>query len=108
MYNPSGNKITIKTENGTLFSFDSLHLTAFWSGAFNFTIQYLRSGSRMRKLWYQRQDSNDRIFDCNNYLAHCTNIISMIFEIEPIVPANSTIGNATQFIIDDLCISFES
>jgi hypothetical protein len=107
MYNPSGNKITIETANGT-FSFDSLHLTAFWSGVFNFTIQYVRSGSRTMRLWYRREGSCNFTFNCNNYREDCTNITSMIFEIEPIIPANSTIGNATQFIIDDLCISFES
>ncbi|CAF1119292.1 unnamed protein product [Adineta steineri] len=102
MYNPTGGNVTITTANGTRFSFDSLRFTSAWVNSLNVTMKTNRSGS-VTSIVTLRALTTTKITDSYGF---CTNIDTITFEIVSGITGSDLTQNGTQFIIDNLCISF--
>ncbi len=102
MYNPTGDNVTITTSNGTRFSFDSLYLTSAWRDSLNVTIKTIRAGSTTSTNGYIIMTS----FPFHVYCLFCTNIDTITLQATGGIPHTNYTQNGTQFIIDNLCISF--
>jgi hypothetical protein len=101
-YNPSGGNVTITTANGTRFSFDSLFLTSAWRDSLNITMKTIRANSTTSIGVYTVMTTMGVTVYCN----FCTDIDTMTLSAEGGTPNPDYIQNGTQFIIDNLCISF--
>ena len=101
-YNPNGGNMTITTANGIYFSFDSLYLTSAWRDHLNITVNIMRAGSISTLGTYSTMTTSRLLVYCLN----CTNIGTIILQASNGASHSSTTQNSTQYIIDDLCISF--
>lgn len=102
LYNPTGGNITISTANSTRFSFDSLYLTSAWRDYLNVTIKTIRNGFITSVSVFSAMTEYPTTVFC--FL--CTNIDALVLQSDGGIPSTNYVPNGTQFIIDDLCISF--
>jgi len=102
MHNPTADNVTITTANGTRFSFDSLYLTSAWRDSLSVKMKTIRAGSTTSTGVYTAMTSYPTYIYCN----FCTNIDTITLEASGGIPHNGFSQNGTQFIIDNLCISF--
>ncbi|CAF1083574.1 unnamed protein product [Adineta steineri] len=102
MYNPTGGNVTITTANGTRFSFDSLRFTSAWVNSLNVTMKTIRSGSVTSIITFRALTTTEIADSCG----FCTSIDTITFEIVGGITGSDLTQNGTQFIIDNLCISF--
>ena len=100
MHSPTGENMTITTANGTRFSFDSLQLASAWRSNLTVIMRTLRNGIET-SLGIFILNPNMRIA-----CSFCTDTDTITFVPQGGVPRFNTTQNGTQFMVDNLCISF--
>jgi len=103
MDNPTGGNVTITTANGNRFSFDNLYLTSAWRDSLNVKMKTIRDGSITTSGVYTAMTSYATYIYCN----FCTDIDTITLQVGEGIPHANFTQNGTEFIIDNLCISFE-
>ncbi len=103
MDNPSDGNITITTENGTLFWFDSFGVNSAWRDSLNFTIKLSKNGQLTGGNSFVIFTNLKTDIPCDG----CEAIDTIFIEGQGGIINASRAQNGTQFIIENLCISFE-
>ena len=103
LHNHNEDNVTITSTNGSLFSFDSLYLTSAWRDSLIVTMKTIMDGSITSTGIYEVMTG----YPTYIYCTFCTNIDTITLHSEGGIPRANATQNGTQFIIDNLCISFE-
>jgi hypothetical protein len=103
VHNPSESNVTISAANGTRFSFDSMYLTSAWRDDLVVSMGFWNSSSQIAERTYSFRSTSIYLITC----PLCINIDT----ISLFATGGSTRAdlpqNGTQFIIDNLCVSFQ-
>ena len=106
MHNPNGKNVTIETVNGKYFSFKSFYLTTLLNASSKFIVAFNSNKLGLMEISF---DPSNPLFTGKNMCVYQTeywkDVTSISFVMEPSIPNSSP--SATEFLIDDLCISFE-
>lgn len=102
LHNTLGTNVTLVTANGTRFSFDGMRLTSAWRDSLLVIVKTIRNGTVTSIGNFSLMTTSS----VNIWCDFCTNVDTMTFEprggiINPIYPQNGS-----EFIVDNLCISF--
>lgn len=102
LYNTPGTNLTLVTANGTRFSFDGMRLTSAWRESLLVIVKTIRNGIITTIGNFSLMPTYFTPIFCN----FCTDVDTMTFEsgggiINTIYPQNGS-----EFIVDNLCISF--
>ena len=102
LHNTPGTNVTLVTANGTRFSFDGMRLTSAWRDSLLIIVKTIRNGTVTSVGNFTLMTTYSMRIWCD----FCTDVDTMTFEpydgiINPTYPQNGT-----DFIVDDLCISF--
>ena len=100
--NPTGGSFSLTSANGTSFAFDSLIVVAGWRDNLQWTISAYRLGTLMIQGTFSLLTFNQTIITCGS----CTNLDTLTFISTGGLPQTGLAQNGTQFVLDNLCISF--
>ena len=100
--NPTGGSFSLTSANGTSFAFDSLIVVAGWRNNLQWTISAYRLGTLMIQGTFLLLPVNQTIITCGS----CTNLDTLTFTSAGGLPQTGLAQNGTQFVFDNICISF--
>ncbi|UJR17843.1 hypothetical protein I4U23_004742 [Adineta vaga] len=101
-YNPGGVNITIASANGSSFSFDRITWISAWRDNLTVSIALYRSGALRLSNSRVLNTVNSTTFSCSI----CTNIDTISFAASSGTPVSGWSQSGTEFVFDNLCISF--
>ena len=103
-HNPNGLPITISSMNGTTFYFNSFNTTSAWRDNLQLNIQGYRSSILSFNFTTSIFVSNETFIRCSSNV--CSNLDTLVLTTWGGTIKSAVNGTGTQFIIDDLCLSF--
>ena len=101
-YSPNGITLLVSSANGTHFSFDSVVVTSAWRDDLEWTLHGSRGGTSSLVGSIRLQVMNRTTITCTG----CTNWDAFYFSSSGGIPRAGLAQNGTEFVFDDLCISF--
>ena len=101
--NLPGTNVSLVTANGTRFSFDGLYLTSAWRANLCVNMKTIRNGTVPSVRLFNLTTTKPKRIICGDI---CRNIDTMTFESYGGFPNSTLPQNGSEFIVDNLCISF--
>lgn len=103
LHNTPGTNLTLVTANGTRFSFDGMRLTSAWRESLLVIVKTIRNGI----ITTIGNFTLGTTYVSRIHCSFCDNVDTMTFESWGGIILNSTYPqNGSEFIVDNLCISF--
>lgn len=101
-HSPTAAPLTIASANSSTFSFDSVVVAAAWREGLSWTIQGYQGATMTIAGTFGLTTINRTTISCGS----CTGLTKLVFITSGGTPRAGLAQNGTQFVLDDLCVSF--
>ncbi|CAF1238133.1 unnamed protein product [Adineta steineri] len=104
MHNPTGEQMIISSTGSNQFFFNSLYITSAWRNSLIITMITLKAGQITSTKTITAMTTNTTYVHCSL----STSIDTILLLANGGIPMANFTQNGTQFVIDNLCITFEN